>query len=238
VTEAEWLACADPVPMLGFLLDQASQRKRRLFGCACCRRMWRRLGDERSRSAVSVAERYADREATRDELNAAWAGACEAARDALAAVTRAWFLTRTKMSNLLVAYAATEAAEDWVTLGGDKRVAETPTVVTATGGATAGAGKAEQAAILRDIFGNPSRPSPPLSPAVLAWNDRTVPRLAQAAYDERRLPEGTLDPGRLGILADALLDAGCADEGLLAHLRSPGPHVRGCWAVDLILGKS
>jgi hypothetical protein len=46
-----------------------------------------------------------------------------------------------------------------------------------------------------------------------------------------------LDSGRLDILADALLDAGCGDEDLIAHLRSEGPHVRGCWAVDLILGK-
>jgi hypothetical protein len=92
--------------------------------------------------------------------------------------------------------------------------------------------------LLRDIFGNPFRPSPTLPPAVLAWNDRTIPRLAEAVYEERKMPEGTLDPARLAILADALLDAGCDDEALLAHLRGPGPHVRGCWAVDLILGKS
>jgi hypothetical protein len=65
-----------------------------------------------------------------------------------------------------------------------------------------------------------------------------VVRLAQAAYDERRLPEGTLDTGRLGILADALLDAGSTDDDLVTHLRSAGPHVRGCVAVDAILGKS
>jgi hypothetical protein len=93
-------------------------------------------------------------------------------------------------------------------------------------------------ALLRDIIANPFRPSPPLSAVVLAWNDRTVPRLAEAIYEERQMPAGTLDPGRLAILADALLDAGCDDEALLAHLRSPGPHVRGCWAVDVILGKS
>jgi hypothetical protein len=92
-------------------------------------------------------------------------------------------------------------------------------------------------AFVRDIFGNPFRRSPPPPPAVLAWNDRTVSRLAQAAYDERHLPAGTLDPGRLGILADALLDAGCEDEALIQHCRAPGPHVRGCWAIDLILGK-
>jgi hypothetical protein len=95
-----------------------------------------------------------------------------------------------------------------------------------------------QSGLLRCIFGNPFRLPPPMPPAVLAWNDRTVPRLAQAAYDERHLPEGTLDTGRLGILADALLDAECDNEELIAHCRSEGPHVRGCWAIDAILGKS
>jgi hypothetical protein len=51
------------------------------------------------------------------------------------------------------------------------------------------------------------------------------------------MPEGTLDSARLAILSDALLDAGCDNEELIAHCRSPEPHVRGCWAVDLILGK-
>ncbi len=71
----------------------------------------------------------------------------------------------------------------------------------------------------------------------MAWNDRLVPRLAQVVYDERHLPEGTLDPCLIGILHAALLDAGCEDEELIAHLRSPGPHVRGCWAVDVVLQK-
>ena len=62
-------------------------------------------------------------------------------------------------------------------------------------------------------------------------------KLAQAAYDDRELPAGTLDPMRLGILADALEDAGCAEEVVLSHLRSTGPHVRGCWVTDRILGK-
>jgi hypothetical protein len=94
-----------------------------------------------------------------------------------------------------------------------------------------------QASFLRDLFGDPFRPSPALPPAVLAWNDGTVRRLAQAIYEDRRMPEGLLGAGRLAILADALLDAGCEDEGLIGHCREPGPHVRGCWAVDLILGR-
>jgi hypothetical protein len=61
--------------------------------------------------------------------------------------------------------------------------------------------------------------------------------LAQAAYDQRELPAGTLDPTRLAVLADALEEAGCDQADLLSHLRDPGPHVRGCWVIDLLLGK-
>jgi hypothetical protein len=93
------------------------------------------------------------------------------------------------------------------------------------------------AVLLRDIFGNPLRPVS-ISPVVLAWNDAAIVRLAQAAYDERHLPEGTLDNGRLAVLADALEEAGCQDKDILAHCRSGGEHVRGCWVVDALLGKS
>jgi hypothetical protein len=68
------------------------------------------------------------------------------------------------------------------------------------------------------------------------WITHTVLALAQATYDERR-DDGTLDPDRLIILADALEEAGCTEEVILRHLRSPGPHVRGCWCVDLLLSK-
>jgi hypothetical protein len=87
---------------------------------------------------------------------------------------------------------------------------------------------------LRDIFG-------PLAfrPVRLdsAWLTSSVLDIAQAAYDQRILPAGHLDPARLGVLADALEEAGCTDEEMLGHLRGPGPHVRGCFAVDLVLGR-
>ena len=64
-----------------------------------------------------------------------------------------------------------------------------------------------------------------------------VVTLANAAYEARVLPAGEFDVQRLAVLSDALEEAGCADDVVLSHLRSPGPHVRGCWALDLILGK-
>src|SRR5262249_38974215 len=87
--------------------------------------------------------------------------------------------------------------------------------------------------ILRCTFANPFRPVT-IDPA---WLTPTVITLATAAYNERSLPSGELDPARPAVPADALEEAGCQDADILGHLRSPGPHVRGCWVVDLLLGK-
>jgi hypothetical protein len=94
-------------------------------------------------------------------------------------------------------------------------------------------GKPRPAPLLHDLFGPPAPRPERLPVAVLSL----LPPLAQAAYDERHLPSGHLDNARLAVLSDALEEAGCTDADILAHLRSPGPHVRGCWALDLILGK-
>jgi hypothetical protein len=82
---------------------------------------------------------------------------------------------------------------------------------------------------LRDIFGNPFRPVT-LDPVWVQWNAGTVRKMAQAIYDERAFD-------RLPILADALEEAGCDNRDVLDHCRSTGEHVRGCWVVDLLLGK-
>lgn len=110
----------------------------------------------------------------------------------------------------------------------------------ATAGETAGdtavqrdAGRKAQCGLLRCIFGNPFHQV--TLDDVLLIPDTDA--LARAAYDERQLPSGELDLLRLAVLADALEEIGAPDE-LVAHLRSPGPHVRGCHAVDLILGLS
>ncbi len=88
-------------------------------------------------------------------------------------------------------------------------------------------------ALVRDVFGNPFRPTP-FEPA---WRTPAAVSLAQVAYDDRDPASGHLDPARLAVLSDALEEAGCADDDILGHLRSPGPHVRGCWALDLVLAK-
>jgi hypothetical protein len=86
--------------------------------------------------------------------------------------------------------------------------------------------------LVRDVFANPFRPIA-FDPA---WRTPDVTALAQAAYEERLLPKGELDPLRLAVLADALEEVG-ANEAIVTHLRSGGPHVRGCWAADLCLAK-
>lgn len=94
--------------------------------------------------------------------------------------------------------------------------------------------KSYSQSLLRDIVGNPYRPIA-VHPA---WLNETVVALALAAYAETG-SDGTLDNVRLGIIADALADAGCSDEAVMGHLRGPGPHYLGCHVVDaLIRGRS
>lgn len=83
-----------------------------------------------------------------------------------------------------------------------------------------------QCRLVRDIFGNPFR-SVMCSPE---WLTSTVVAMAAQMYESR-------DFSALPILADALQDAGCEAADILNHCRGEGPHVRGCWVVDLVLGK-
>ena len=240
-TEADWLTCADPTAMLQFIQSQASERKRRLFAIACCRLIWHLFSDERSCKVVEVAERLTDRLADEEERQTALAlaretvsqlpvvtsgreedylrAAVNASMPTIAALAaRATIQDDGGLAYFWCLFAAYKAADD-------KAVADVNT-------------RTAQVVALRDIFGNPFRLAPVIEPAVLAWNDRTVVRLAQRAYEERSLPDGTLDLARLAILADALEEAGVTDTLLLKHLRGPGPHVRGCFAIDAILGRT
>jgi hypothetical protein len=81
--------------------------------------------------------------------------------------------------------------------------------------------------LLDDVLGNLTRPIP-LQPT---WRTSTTLALAESMYAAR-------DFAAMLILADALEEAGCDHPNILAHCRGPGPHVRGCWVVDLVLGKS
>jgi len=84
----------------------------------------------------------------------------------------------------------------------------------------------QQLGFLRDIVGNPFRPVS-CDPS---WRTSTAVALAHGMYE-------SLDFSPIPILADALQDVGCDSEDILAHCRGPGPHVRGCWVADLVLGR-
>jgi hypothetical protein len=233
MTEAEWAACTDPGLMLEFLRGWANSRKLCLFACACCRCIWGLMPDQTSRRAVEVAERFADRQATEAEV----AAASDAIREAVYVATWAAEDGGEDGENRLdLGGVAAEAADltarfaaAWATgnsLWADSRTAAEAACIARAAGAS---GKT-QCDLLRCIFGNRLRPGPPVPSDVLRWNDATVRRIAQAIYDERRW-------GDMPLLGDALLDAGCDNDEVLAHCRIGGEHVRGCWVVDLLLGK-
>ena len=248
MTEAEWLACTDPQKMHDFLFwvkasdglkwnEGRGQRKLRLFAVACCRRIWHLLIDKRSREAVEVAERYADGRATDEELEIA-----SVAADAVwhADMKRAAKERKWDRRSRLPYYGASAAAYNVaIPLGwwGAAPAFVAPDKIAREISANRETENLAQCALLRDIFGNPFRQSPNLSPAVYSWDDGTVRHIAEVIYEERRLPERTLDNTRLAILANALVEAGCTNADILTHCRQPGDHVRGCWVVDAILGK-
>jgi hypothetical protein len=214
MTEVEWLAGADWEAMMGYLegkylQGEGSDRKLRLFACACSRRLWHLLGDERSRRAVEVAERFADGLASPVDLTDARYGAEDALRDAAGAAYQAAAAAYHTTGDYLPGVAE-EAGFD---------VTETgllpPEVVCE---------------MLRDLFGNPFRPAK-AERGWLSGHDGVVPKVAQAIYDERRFCD-------LPVLADTLEETGCDNPDVLGHCRGTGEHYRGCWVVDLLLGRS
>jgi hypothetical protein len=223
--ESEWLGCADPLAMLRHLGCKANDRKRRLFACGCCRRAWHLLVDPRIRTAVEIAERYADKAANEAEL--------ENANDCAEVVFRSRNLTPG-------AYAAAHAVVS--TTAGRLDPLQTALLAaqaivnprntaepTKAERASFEAERAAQSCVLRDIVGNPFHPVA-VEDSWLRWHNGTVPKLAQAMY-ERRVFD------RVPTLADALEKAGCAQSDILEHCRSRSEHMRGCWVVDLVLGR-
>jgi hypothetical protein len=237
MTEAEWLGniptkqFPDIVrnAMIDYLQGTGSARKLRLFACACCRRVWHLLGKV-SRQSVLVAERYADGAATLEEVSAARESAFVAYRSLKGqavqknAASAPICATEPMLSTAQAAAEAGGAAIAIDNVWGAAHQAKEISYERYYGESEA------QNRLLRDIFGNPFRPVT-LDPSWIAWNAGAVKKMAQVIYDERRFAD-------LPILADALEDAGCTDPAILSHCREPGEHVRGCWVVDLLLGKT
>jgi hypothetical protein len=237
MTESEWLSCTDPAPLLDFAGGWLTERKLRLFGCACCRRLWPVLTERGSREAIAAAEQSADRlppspaaAAAARPIAAVFLPPCPCARCAVtagrnAALAAPWALARPARDAAAVASASTAFAAACLAIAENGRAEE-----AGAWEAARDAELARQADLLRDLAGNPFRPTP-IADAVLRWNDGTVRRLARSAYEDRAFD-------RLPILADALEEAGCDNADLLNHCRGKDDHSRGCWALDGLLGKS
>jgi hypothetical protein len=225
MTEADWLVCGSSSQMLSFLGTRGlvTERKLRLFACGCCRLVWGLLADRRGRIAARQLEAHADelgnRQLLRDAYNTANAAFTEAReRDRL-------FGPATAAAGVVVCAAR-------VTVSAGQPVVP-PTLYGNLAGAQMGgrglevdAARGLEADIVRDIFGDPFRVVS-LSPE---WRTDTAVALAQQMYESREF-------SAMPILADALQDAGCDSEDILNHCRLGGVHVRGCWVIDLVLGK-
>jgi hypothetical protein len=208
MTEVEWLAATDPTPMLEFLAGRASDRKLKLLGLACCWNIWPLIDVDRSQEAVAIAEQFlegwVDKETIRQALDRAATYVTEGPAYYAAASAAQFALHRYPTFTQLQQHVLNPAA------------------------AARGEGEHQkQAALVRDIFGNPFRPVS-VDPS---WLTSTVVALASGIYAERAFD-------RMPILADALMDAGCDNADVLNHCRRDGPHVRGCWVVDLLTGRT
>jgi hypothetical protein len=213
MNQAEWVNCTDPVLMLEYLRERESERKLRLFLCACARQLWHLLADEESRQAIHSIERSLDWPNSSQALHDAHSAARTAAHRQERLPHKEWndnAFVRGKAAWEVANIISDIVYRDWRSQRSTERVI--------------------QCNLIRDIFSFPPSLDMQVSPSWLAWNGGTIPRIAQQ-IDE----EGAFD--QFSILADALEDAGCTETNILDHCRSPGPHVRGCWVTDLLLGK-
>jgi hypothetical protein len=281
MNERQWQSCTDPAAMVEFLRvgGGVGGRKLRLFGCACVRRVWHLLSDDRCRRAakfasslgpdrpgrytadccrraVNVAECFADGLASQRQMTQVCHAAESAAfsvpdTDLPAGVSRSYNFDLLATGN--AAQAASNVASTFFLSIASARyyVARAVAALAAVApvvhpgrdswrkGAIERGELAAHTGLLRDLFGPLPLRSPPAIPSsVRTWNDGTVVCLAQAAYDGRTLPAGTLDNARLAVLADALEEAGCQEAEVLTHLREQSSHWRGCWVLDRLLGNA
>jgi hypothetical protein len=208
MTEEEWCETNDVNELVGSIcqdLRPISHRKLRLFGCACCRAVWKSMRDSRARRIVKLSEQFADGDVSNQQF-------IKARRLAVKAINREVTRNRTP---------AEEHAAHAAFALGLSRTSFAPTVVAENcanaalcDGSSGEVIIAAQCKMLRDIFGNPYRPVT-IDPR---WRTSDVVGLAQATYDDKAFE-------RMPILADALMDAGCEDEQIIGHCRGDGPHV-------------
>jgi hypothetical protein len=247
MTEFEWNESIEPQEMLRFIatIPDRSERKRRLFVVACFRHVWHLLPDERSRAAIEALEAAEGEDCWDDQIGAAASDAGEYGSG--------------DGANRVVARALVDCLRDCKKPSRDYPImppaefrrrqehahypaAAAKALVKAVGlsvdlmsWSAMGDERRTQADFVRDIFG--PLPFRQVHIDLHVRNNASVQALAESAYTERHLPDGTLDNQNLLVLADALEESGCRDAEILAHCRSARPHVRGCWVIDCLLAR-
>jgi hypothetical protein len=208
VTEEQWLACEDPERMLEFLRGKASERKLRLFAVACMRRVGHLLIEKQSMEAVELAEEFAEGRVSKADLT----DKRKQLNNGVKGGGTGRFLTAARRSARVAGWTEPKAgavSQAWTwAWSGSRELMRVDTVQAALEVAVAAEcsaannsldsirnvkaleaarsdEKATQAALLRCVFGRLPFRHLALGTAWLVWNDRTVPQLAQAIYDER-----------------------------------------------------
>jgi hypothetical protein len=235
MTEQEWLQTTDSASMLEHLRGKVSERKSRLFLAARCRNLWMMTTSE-DRAEVDVAEMFADGETDDHPL----ASALKSLQEPLARVKRRFARGRRPfyiIDALLTPFRGgsdlpqgKDAADRFLSAAYWTGPAKYAKARINARYAAREAERTKQTATIRCLFGNPFRPVT-LNSAWLTWHGGLLVSMARQMYDSRDFRD-------LPVLADALEEAGCQDQDILGHCRSGGEHVRGCWVVDLCLGKS
>jgi hypothetical protein len=230
MNEVDWLAGLEPAAMLAYLDGKVSDRKLRLFACACVRRYWRRLRYLTPRATVELAERHAEGQVEEAELEPARQNAEESA---LNAPYNEQYAYQAAAATLLepAGEAARQACE-FIRQQAVRDAANEVAPFENEARINAEASRAEcreLGALLHEVFGNPFRPVI-VDPSWLNVSGGAGAAILHAVDEEQCFAE-------LPYLGDALEDAGCRDDNLLRHLRRSDGHVRGCWAVDLLMGR-
>lgn len=218
MSENEWMASDDLYHLLWFLKYKDTSRKMRLFICACCRRVWPELSDHRYYHAIEVSEKYVDGLATEAERDFAHRDAKNAMLDCLDQQMREpnWAI-KGELIALSVADEVSAAMLTW--LFNEKAQGMNPLGDSSD--------RILQADILRDIFGPLAFRTIEFNPC---WTDAQVLSLANSIYNGHLFE-------LMPMLADVLTKAGCKDNDIISHCQASCIHVRGCWALDMILQK-
>lgn len=217
MTEAEWLACSDPMPMLEFLRGKVSERELRLFTCATARLLWDQFPAGLLKEAVEAGERHADGVPCENECRRYVYELHKLPVDYGKETGRNWFVDQPPVA-VSALFGAIHAVGHWAAISTIPDRLGWREHSKATGH--------RQPELLRDIFGNPFRPAA----VTQGMTSPDVVALAGRIYRDRAFAE-------LGELAGLLQAVGCDDVAVLDHCRSSGRHVRGCWVLDLILAK-